>query len=774
MISFILCLLITMSTASIPTRVLFIGNSFTFVNDLPHQIQNIAHSLGDEIIVANSTIGGCTVFAQRPAVDARTASLLQQDWDFIVLQSYSSLPTVEKARQSYLYPAIKNFVTFKKQAKIVMYLTWGYHDGNTAACPSSDNEKCFPLGSLAKLTSPSCLTSPHYNNLAGTFSCMGYALARGYIHALKQGADRVAPCGLAWQVVRNVTNIPQRCRELIDAQYPNEPFPLSLPLQINDAALPNLELYRIFAKTGIDKHPNVAGQYLNALTFYGTLFGKSPIGAAPPLNTGSTSAGDRPLTNVEIKTLQIAAHGVVEQCGSACGVSSSLSLATTAVATTHATSISTCTYEKDIDLGHSSTIVAYTKGKFNESECCMQCKNNPACAVASLLDSTHGSLEGCWLKDGEGTREHKTGVTTCFTGRAPMPKPKPSNLTLLNSNTNGKCMDGSPGGYYFAANTSSNSWIIELEGGGECASKKLCDTRKGTALFSSNYFKESLNFGAINTDDATNPKFRQFNRVFIPYCSQDLWTGQRVTATEETYGYYFAGHLILEAVLNELDTLSHLKKATNIILTGESAGGIGVWPNVDWLASRYPAARTVAAPIAGFYFFAYPYQGPKHTSSGLADFRKEAWPSHYKLWNSFVNKECALNMSPSYCILANNSFPFVTVESFIIEAQTDKVVLTAHDWVPLDQDPHWSSEIKSYFEAWSYNMSTALQPSMNVLSKNGVFNPACFIHTDFSATSPIINGKNYLQAFQAWYFKEEKAIKYQDDCGILCNPTCAH
>lgn len=43
-------------------------------------------------------------------------------------------------------------------------------------------------------------------------------------------------------------------------------------------------------------------------------------------------------------------------------------------------------------------------------------------------------------------------------------------------------MDGSPGGYYFAANTSSNSWIIELEGGGECASKKLCDTRKGTAL----------------------------------------------------------------------------------------------------------------------------------------------------------------------------------------------------------------------------------------------------------------------------------------------------
>ena len=29
------------------TRVLFIGNSFTFVNDLPHQLKNIAESLGE-------------------------------------------------------------------------------------------------------------------------------------------------------------------------------------------------------------------------------------------------------------------------------------------------------------------------------------------------------------------------------------------------------------------------------------------------------------------------------------------------------------------------------------------------------------------------------------------------------------------------------------------------------------------------------------------------------------------------------------------------------
>ena len=67
-------------------RILFVGNSFTFVNDLPHQIKHIAESLGDEAVVANSTIGGCTLYAQTPELDQRTETLLQEDWDFIVLQ----------------------------------------------------------------------------------------------------------------------------------------------------------------------------------------------------------------------------------------------------------------------------------------------------------------------------------------------------------------------------------------------------------------------------------------------------------------------------------------------------------------------------------------------------------------------------------------------------------------------------------------------------------------------------------------------------------------
>ncbi len=443
------------------------------------------------------------------------------------------------------------------------------------------------------------------------------------------------------------------------------------------------------------------------------------------------------------------------------------------------TSRATCTFKTNYDIGNGdgSTVIGVTRGSFSPEDCCKLCQDNIECSVSIVLDHTHGKNEGCWLKTGEGESKPKIGATICNTGRGPIPQSKPVQLKLLDLSIHpeARCMDGSPGAYYFATNTSSNSWVIELEGGGECASKKLCDSRKGSALYSSKYFKTSLHLGALNTDNSYNPKLRHFNRVFIPYCSQDLWTGQRTVANNDTYGYYFSGHLILEAVLDELDDVGNLKDAKNIILTGESAGGIGVWPNVDWLAERYPSARTVAAPIAGFYFFAYPYHGPEHTSSGLADFRKEAWPQHYKLWDSFVDQDCKDNLGePAYCILSNNSFPFINVNAFIIEAQTDKVVLQYHDWIPANQDPNWSNPIQNYFKQWKNNMTIGLQPSLDEQSNNGVFNPACFIHTTFTPTSPILNGMNYLQAFQAWFFKEEESVKLQDDCGILCNPTCPH
>lgn len=271
-------------------------------------------------MVNRSVIGGCTLYHQEADADARTARLLQQEWDYIVLQDYSVLPTVKAARETYLHPAVKDFVGRKKDAKIVMYITWAYHDGIGDTCPSSDNRACFPLGKLSKLTEPPCQSSSQYADSVIDFECMGYSLARGYLSAMAEdGADMAAPCGLAWQIVRGSETIPKDCKALTDAEY-DEPLGLDLPLSVDGGAQPSLMLNRVYT-TGIDKHPNVAGQYLNALTFYATLFGKSPVGAAPPSMPLDPDAGDRDLTKAEILSLQKAAEAAVAQCGSVCGLS---------------------------------------------------------------------------------------------------------------------------------------------------------------------------------------------------------------------------------------------------------------------------------------------------------------------------------------------------------------------------------------------------------------------------------------------------------------------
>lgn len=305
-------------------RVLFVGNSFTFVYDLPGQLENIARSLGDEVEAKSSTIGGCTLYFQQAGSDQKSAEFLQEEWDYIVLQDYSLLPTVKKARELYMIPAIEDFIGRKGDAKVVLYLTWGYNNGVNETCPPSDNTECFPLGTLANLTEPACDSNSLYQQSVRSFECMGYSLARGYFAAKEAAdADLVAPCGLAWQAVRDSQAIPAECQAAIDAEYSGA-LPLELPLRVEGGAAPDLMLYIRQTDGAINKHPNVHGSYLNALVFYATLFGKSPVGAAPPAAINSSSniseIPPAPLSDAELLALQTAAAGSVAQCGPACGL----------------------------------------------------------------------------------------------------------------------------------------------------------------------------------------------------------------------------------------------------------------------------------------------------------------------------------------------------------------------------------------------------------------------------------------------------------------------
>jgi len=108
-------------------------------------------------------------------------------------------------------------------------------------------------------------------------------------------------------------------------------------------------------------------------------------------------------------------------------------------------------------------------------------------------------------------------------------------LTLFNS-SGPHCTDGSPAGFYFreasVASPNKKKWIVWLEGGGICQSNEDCWRRSKGDIGSSSAWP-NMHEGAqlISAESSVNPDFHDWNHVWVPYCSGDVWLGQ---ATEPT------------------------------------------------------------------------------------------------------------------------------------------------------------------------------------------------------------------------------------------------
>ena len=81
-----------LNTSATTMRVLFLGNSYVAVNDLPQIVADIATSNNDTLIFDSYTPGGYTL--QNHFNDANSIALINQgNWDYVVLQEQSQLPS---------------------------------------------------------------------------------------------------------------------------------------------------------------------------------------------------------------------------------------------------------------------------------------------------------------------------------------------------------------------------------------------------------------------------------------------------------------------------------------------------------------------------------------------------------------------------------------------------------------------------------------------------------------------------------------------------------
>ena len=201
--------------------VLFVGNSYTYVNDLPNMVKQIAISFGDTLNYESSTPGGAS-FGMHATNTTTISKINQQVWDYVVLQAQSQEPSLSTNYvNTNVYPAVQSLIDIIENNSTciepMFFMTWGRKHG--------DANNCVPWP-------PVC-----------TYLGMQQQLRLRYLDFSFTHDASCSPVGMAW-------------KESISQDS-------------------TLNLY-----SPDNSHPSVYGTYLSACTFYASIFKNSPIGTS--------------------------------------------------------------------------------------------------------------------------------------------------------------------------------------------------------------------------------------------------------------------------------------------------------------------------------------------------------------------------------------------------------------------------------------------------------------------------------------------------------------
>lgn len=204
-------------------KVLFLGNSYTAVNNLPSLISSVASSLGDNLIYDSNTPGGYT-FNGHHTNTTSLAKIYADSWNYVVLQEQSQLPSFPPSQvESDCYPYADSLNKYIQEndscTRTIFYMTWGRKNGDASNCAS------YPV--------------------ICTYEGMQGRLRYSYLEMANNLNAEVSPVGAVWKKFR-------------------EDFP-------------SVELYQ-----ADESHPSIHGSYLAACTFYVSMFHKSCTGAFVP------------------------------------------------------------------------------------------------------------------------------------------------------------------------------------------------------------------------------------------------------------------------------------------------------------------------------------------------------------------------------------------------------------------------------------------------------------------------------------------------------------
>ena len=199
-------------------HVLFIGNSYTYVNDLPGLFLGLSEAGGRTVRTDASAFGGYSL-DDHSRTQATLDKVARDSWSFVVLQEQSVIPTIHYWRYNSMYPAARllDSLIRLQGAKTAFFMTWGRKYGGQQSYGDSlspDFRDYFEMQESVRVA---------YDEIADELSSM------------------MVPVGMAFARASHVDSLV----DLWQADY---------------------------------CHATLEGTYLGACVFYAVLHGASPVG----------------------------------------------------------------------------------------------------------------------------------------------------------------------------------------------------------------------------------------------------------------------------------------------------------------------------------------------------------------------------------------------------------------------------------------------------------------------------------------------------------------
>lgn len=331
-----------------------------------------------------------------------------------------------------------------------------------------------------------------------------------------------------------------------------------------------------------------------------------------------------------------------------------------------------------------------------------------------------------------------------------------------------RCLDGSPGAFYLwtaSSQSSSRKWHAWHNGGAWC-SMNVPDTED--YMVDSCYWRASSNLGSSGPefyprnasvgwtiwgedeetmvrDPVANPLMHDWNMVSLVYCDGGSFSGRNMTVeTERGRQLYFRGNYILEAVIDTLIKKHGLSQASDLVVGGDSAGGLATYLHIDKWAAAVPSSVFVAALPDGGFFLDWLATKP----SGAVNTYSFELRSIFHVFNATagVNRACVAAYSsaggdPANCFFAENVVTFIRTPLFALQSVTDSWQLENELGNTTD-----ASLVNGYREI----LTSRILGSLLSHPGRGGFFDSCLHHCGLWATIKV-GQTRMADAFTEWY-----------------------